>query len=885
MADHADKDERVMAVVSIALRRSAAERESYLRLACESDESLYRDAIELVMRQERLGSFMEHPLIHDQPPPFEVGNIISNRFEILRSIGEGGMGFVYEAFDRKRNRRIAIKAAKPGYHRLLSPELQGALQVRHRNVCLVNEIHTTETAQGEIDFLTMELLEGQTLAARLAAGPRLSNNEAFEIARQICSGLAAAQDSGVIHRDLKPGNVMLCQTANEGLRVVIMDFGLAGAAALDANEGGTPGYMAPELSKGEKASFASDIYSLGVILYQIVTGRFPIQERSGVPDTAGSFAVPSTFNKELDSKWDHVILSCLAVSPAARPPGGRAILAGLEKKPLRKTPFVAASLILLSVMALPQTREWLSDSFWPSPNVRLAILPIDKSSDPSVTDGMLQDVADRIARMHSGRRTVVVISPSEVSRNRVQSPEQARGALHATHVLQTAVRREGDVFVANGAVIDLDTRAHVRDFSGRYSADTMGSLPAALAGAVSLALRLKKPSSTDHLSNAATVPYDRGLFLLHRDDESFDEAIPLFEKAGALDPHSPLPLAGLAEAKIMKYRAKRDRAYLEDAQRSLRNAESLSPDSVTVRLVAGELNQIAGQYEKALEDYRRGQELEPKNVEALLHIASIYNALDRNNDAIATYRKAIELEPGYYRPYRKLGEYYYFRSDYAEAAAQWKQAIERAPGLADVYNELAAALTDLGRDDEAEKALLTSLSVRETADARNSLGAIRAYQSRDREAIELYKRALVLDPHLYLYWLNLADASRRLGHTREAAAAYRKGMALALEELKDDPHSGYTRAYVAYFAARLGDPARAEDEIIQAKEEAPSDTQVTRRSVLTYEALGQRARAIEALNEAPPELLLELNRHPDLSEFRQDFRFKQVVAKYVKGGN
>ena len=109
-------------------------------------------------------------------------------------------------------------------------------------------------------------------------------------------------------------------------------------------------------------------------------------------------------------------------------------------------------------------------------------------------------------------------------------------------------------------------------------------------------------------------------------------------------------------------------------------------------------------------------------------------------------------------------------------------------------------------------------------------------------------------------------------------------MDLALAELKDDPHSGYTRAYVAYFAARLGDPARAEDEIIQAKEEAPSDTKVTRRSVLTYEALGQRDRAIEALNEAPPELLYELNRHPDLSDFRQDLRFKQVVAKYVKGG-
>jgi tetratricopeptide (TPR) repeat protein len=118
----------------------------------------------------------------------------------------------------------------------------------------------------------------------------------------------------------------------------------------------------------------------------------------------------------------------------------------------------------------------------------------------------------------------------------------------------------------------------------------------------------------------------------------------------------------------------------------------------------------------------------------------------------------------------------------------------------------------------------------------------------------------------------------------EAAAAYRKGMDLALAELKDDPHDGFTRAYVGYFAARLGDPARAEDEIIQAKEESPSDTKVTRRSVLTYEALGKRDRAIEALIGAPPDLIHELDRHPDLANFRQDLRFKQVVAKYTNGG-
>ena len=172
-----------------------------------------------------------------------LSSVLAGTVTILLFGAAVNMGFVYEAFDKKRNQRIAIKAAKPGYYRLLSPELQGALRVRHPNVCLVNEIHTTETAHGEIDFLTMELLDGETLAARLETEGKLPDNEAFEIACQICSGLASAHGSGVIHRDLKPGNIMLCRTPNEGLRVVIMDFGLAGLVALDSLEGGTPGYM------------------------------------------------------------------------------------------------------------------------------------------------------------------------------------------------------------------------------------------------------------------------------------------------------------------------------------------------------------------------------------------------------------------------------------------------------------------------------------------------------------------------------------------------------------------------------------------------------------------------------------------------------------------
>jgi len=885
MENISENDERVMAIVSMALRQPPAKRESYLRVACDNDESLYRETVEVVKREERLGSFLEHPPIHnsDHGRPFEIGQVISDRYEIIREIGEGGMAVVYLAFDKKRNQRIAIKAAKPGFHRFLSPELEGALKVRHPNVCLLNQIEDVQTSHGITDFLTMELLEGETLHAHLVTHGKLPSGEALEVACDLCAGLAAAHKSGVLHRDFKSSNIILCSSP-EGIRAVITDFGLACSIEESGELGGTRRYMAPELFQGEKTSRASDIYALGVVLYEMVTGQPPFEDsadrRTTLPTT------PSTLTSGLQPQWDRMILQCLKPVPADRPEDAGFVLTGLRKKPARKLPWVVLSMLILAVMALPPVRGWLHDLIWQQPNVRLAVLPLEGSSDTTVADGgVLQDVSDRIGQLRSGRRTVVVIPPSEALSNQVQTPEQAKEVLHATHALATSVHRDGDDFVVKGSVIDLNTQVHMRDVSARYSRETVGNMPAALAGTVSLALRLQGAPSAEALSSAATVPYDRGLYLLRRDDESFGAAIPLFEEAAHLDPRSPLPLAGLAEAQVMKFQATKERTYLEDAQRSLSAAESLSPDSVTVRLVAGLLNQTAGQYEKALQDYRRVQDLEPQNVAALLHIASVYNALDMSNEAITAYQKAIELEPGYYKPYRKLGDFYYFRSKYSEAAEQFRKAIERAPGLFDAYNELAAALSDLGRDDEAEKALLKSISLRETAGARNSLGAIRAYQKRDKEAVELYQRAITLDPQDYLYWLNLADSSRRLARKHEAAVAYRKGMDLALATLKEDPHDGYTRAFVAYFSARLGDSARAEDEISQAKELSPSDTKVIRRAVLTYEALGLRDQAIDALRDATPELLRELDRQPDLAGFRQDSRFKQVVAKSAKGGN
>ncbi len=885
MENTAERDERVMRIVERARDQPVGHREAFLRLACETDDGLYQEAAETLDWEGRMGEFLKKPLtaLTVVSRPFEPGMVVESRFEIVRVIGEGGMGIVYEAIDRKRNQRIAIKSAKPGFQRLLSPELEGALKVRHPNICLVNQIHTTKTENGDVDFLTMEFLQGETLSTRLARTGKLTPAEALEFTRQLCAGLSAAHRIGIVHGDLKSSNIILCRKDDETTQPVITDFGLASGANQTSGEcGGTPAYMAPELWRGEKPTKASDIYALGVILYEMVTGRLPLESKS-LDDRLVQPLPPSKFARGLDPRWDRVVLDCLNESPAVRPAAPQQILAQLEKRPFPKAPLVVGAILVLAALT-PQIRERVIDVFLPA-HVRLAILPFQGPTDATiVSEGALQDVSDRLQHMPSARRTLIVISPADEERNGVQTPEQARKVLNATDVLQTSVRREGDEYVAQASVIDLTTLTHLGDFSGRYSQATIGTFPAALASEVSLALHLRSPAVPESLSPEATPPYDKGLYLLRNDRQTYEDAIVLFKEAARLDPRSPLPPAALVEALVVKFEITSKSECLGEAQRALREAEGLNPDSARVRLAAGLINETAGQYEKALEDYRRVQDLEPNNVDALLGIAKVYDKVDMPEKAVEAYNRAIDLDPGYYWPYELQGVFFYRRGRYPEAAEQFRKVIERATGMFQPYSNLGATLMDLGKYDEGEQVLTQSLKLRKTAPALNNLGAIRAYQRRDSEAVEYFEQAVAMDPSDYVNVENLADCYRRLGRLQAAKSAYRKAMNLALEALVENPSQGYARGFVAQCAARLGDTKRAEAEIAQALKLSPGDNEVIESAILTYEVLGQRDKAILALHSATPELLLQLERYPDLAEFCRDSRFQQLVTKADIGG-
>src|SRR5665213_3331296 len=189
----AQDDDLIMSLVELALSQPPDSRENYVRTACAGDTELFSQAWDYVRRNHRMQDFLLEPLFPPLPQHrFEPGDLLADRFRIVREVAQGGMGIVYEARDQRLGRRIALKCAKSGFHKRLPPEVRHASEISHPNVCKIFEIHTASTRGGEIDFLTMEFLDGETLAARLSRGrspeARLPKKDVRVIARQICSG-------------------------------------------------------------------------------------------------------------------------------------------------------------------------------------------------------------------------------------------------------------------------------------------------------------------------------------------------------------------------------------------------------------------------------------------------------------------------------------------------------------------------------------------------------------------------------------------------------------------------------------------------------------------------------------------------------------------------
>jgi serine/threonine protein kinase/Tfp pilus assembly protein PilF len=329
---------RVTDIFDAALACPADQRALYLARTCAGDDDLLSEVSRLLAEFDRAGDFLERPPTASRQA-ICTGEVIAGRYRVEALLGRGGMGEVYRVHDELLAERFALKTLRPELSgdpatlRRFQREIRSARKVTHPNVCRVFEVgvHLPDGSHnlGRLDFFVMQLLDGETLAARMHRQGPFSRNEAFPLILQLCEGLQAAHDAGIIHRDFKSSNVILCQG-----KAVITDFGLAragtGAEAasvtgtITANNliAGTLAYMSPEQLSGGEITTASDIYSLGVVMFEMATGRLLFDDRNIIQSAMqrAADAVPNirALAPGVDRDWAAAIARCLQRDPEKR---------------------------------------------------------------------------------------------------------------------------------------------------------------------------------------------------------------------------------------------------------------------------------------------------------------------------------------------------------------------------------------------------------------------------------------------------------------------------------------------------------------------------------------------------------------------------------------
>lgn len=402
-----DRWRRIEELFEAALEREPGQRGRYLATACADDADLRREIEKLLEADARRSGILEVAATpasprtaaeHPTEPTFAPGDLLAGRFRVIRFLAAGGMGEVYEAEDTELRERVAIKTVRPELTaddtvmQRFRREVQLARRVAHPSICRIFDIFrhpavSSSPSAGEsgaaaaLHFLSMELLEGETLSARLANRRRLDTAEALPIVRQIAEALAAAHDAGIVHRDLKGSNVILVPPGGRDLpgrgsqteRVVVTDFGLArlsrhltgtvagrGGATVTAAGAilGTPSHMAPEQVTGRTVSPAVDIYALGVLMYEMVTGHLPFEDEDPMAMAFRRLsedpARPRTWVEDLPARWEEAILRCLRRRPAERYESCRDVvrfLTGSETAGWRPAPG----------LGVPQRPNWVLD--------------------------------------------------------------------------------------------------------------------------------------------------------------------------------------------------------------------------------------------------------------------------------------------------------------------------------------------------------------------------------------------------------------------------------------------------------------------------------------------------------------------------------------------
>ncbi len=777
-------------------------------------------------------------------------------YKILEEIGRGGMGIVYKAQDTNLQRIVAIKflpqliAADQAERKRFKIEAQTAAGLNHPNIAT---IHAIEETEGQM-FLVMEYIAGCELGQIITAdgsntvagvGRQLSLEEIQNYACQIAAGMQAAHDHGIVHRDIKSSNIMVTLDG----QVKVMDFGLAryvdgGWSAMENCTVGTAAYMSPEQAQGEAVDQRSDIWSFGVVLYEMLSGELPFR---GVYEQALIYAILNEEPAQLQSS-DHtippyllkIVYKCLQKTKKERYDTAAQIITEImaqqaasedtaaifSQKDKHQSKFwhlkgfhagLVGMIVLLALVIsnLNTITDLLGLSSLPQEK-HIIVLPFANVAgdveSQAFCDGLVEVLTSKMTQFEQFQRSLLVIPASEVRQMGIKSASQARKNFNANLAISGSVLRTEKKLRLTMNLVDaeelrqIDSIVLTNDFQGGSNFQDRIVTHLAHMLRFNLQPHNKRLLVAGHTRN--TLAYDyyvQGHGYLRNFDrlENIDKAIDLFSRAIRNDSSYALAWSGLGEAYWRKYMETKDAQWISKAQGNCRKALSLNDLLAPVRVTLGILAKGTGNYKQAVDELKRALEIDPVNSDALRELAGAYALLNQSEKVEETYLKAIELKPGYWQNYYELALFYYRRGEYKKAGRQYQFVSKLSPHNYKAPRNLGVIYLLREQYEKAQIMCERSIAIKPNYGAYANLGLIHFTQKRYAESARMYEKALEMNDNFYVNWGNLAISYNLIPKERyKAKATFGRAIKLAEKQLAINPSSiKGLRSLAGYYAA------------------------------------------------------------------------------------
>lgn len=811
------------------------------------------------------------------------------------------MGVVYRAEDTALGRTVALKflssqiGQDPKRVERFRDEARTASCLNHPNICTIYEVGEEE---GEL-FIAMEYVEGRPISESLREGG-MAVETLLRYGRQISGALEHAHERGIVHRDLKPANVVVTPDGT----AKILDFGLAKrmdpeqlqrttqGVATETSVGltGTLPYMSPEQLQGEETGPRSDIWSLGVMLYEMSSGTRPFRGENLYRLCTAIIQEPMPpLPENVPGGLAAVIKRCLQKEPVRRYQRASELRAALEALEISGTaPAVAAQPAPEAVVAR-KPMGWIAlgvvavllagvgiGSLWRnrtpgSPGkvgvsvperVQLAVLPptgATGADDGAFNDGLVETLTSRLTTL-TEKHPLAVIPASEVRARKVATVDAARAEFGVNLGLVLNVQHAEGQERVNYSLVDATSHQQLRGGTITAPRGDPFALQDQVSESVTQALELQlQPQEKRALqAHGTTEPaaYDfylqgRGYLQDYIKPENVENAINVFNSALKKDPAFAAANAGLGEAYWRKYELTHDKKWVAAAQENCRRGAERDSALSAAHICLGHIFRGTGNYEKSVEEYRKAVELEPTNDAAHGGLASAYEQLGQLDAAEKTFKQAIAVRPNYWATYNWLGRFYQRHARYEDAAAMFLQVVSLAPDSFTGYYNLGGDRILQGKYVEAIPVLQRSLEIRKTANATSNLGTAYFQLHRYADAAAAFEQSTQLDPQNYVFWGNLGDAYYWApGRRAEAGAAYGKGIALGEEVLRVNPRDALALSSLAMYHAMRGERKPALDSVDAALRLNPKSPDFLFNAGITYQQLGDTQRALDVLEKA-----------------------------------